>query len=175
MRSPLRSRLSLLFVAGLVASAALLSTAGGAGAASPIGADGTVHACYKAKGKAKGTLRVVPTGKACKKKRHEKPIVWALKGPAGTSGAAATQGDVSGLLDLIHQQSAAIDSLKGQLQAVLTPVCSQLTILTQQANLLRSVINGLGLNGVLTGLGGLLIVPTVPAPLDAFDCPALSL
>ena len=97
-------------------------------AAAPIGSDGVVHACYKAKGKPKGALRVVKPGKRCKAKKGEKAIAWTIfgapgatgsQGDAGTGGAsgtnAASQQDVLALLGLIQQQSALIDSLTSQL------------------------------------------------------------
>jgi hypothetical protein len=180
-------------------------------AAAPIGSDGVVHACYKAKGKPKGAVRVVKPGKACKTKKGEKAIAWTVFGSPGTSGStgstgtpgttAATQKDLLALLGLIQQQAALIDSLTGQLgalgldidslQQILNGVtngelqsviaslplvgdlCDQLSAVTNQANALRTVISGLGLNGALTLIGGLLQIPALPAALNPFSCPAV--
>jgi hypothetical protein len=59
-------------------------------AASPVGKDGTIHACYKVKGKPKGTLRVVGAQKRCK--RGERKVVWNASGQGGQSGTAGQNG-----------------------------------------------------------------------------------
>lgn len=59
-------------------------------AASPVGKDGTIHACYKVKGKPKGTLRVVGAQKRCK--RGERKVIWSAAGQSGQSGAAGQTG-----------------------------------------------------------------------------------
>ncbi|HEX2128757.1 MAG TPA: hypothetical protein VHF58_06025 [Solirubrobacterales bacterium] len=152
-------------------------------AAAPIGSDGVVHACYKAKGKPKGALRVVKAGKPCKAKKGEKPIAWTIFGAPGATGAqgatgetatgGATKQDLLTLLGLIQQQSTMIDQLTSQLDGLtgqLGSICDQLSLVTGQSNALRTVIGGLGLNGVLTTLGGLLQIPALPAALDPFSC-----
>jgi len=50
-------------------------------------------------------------------------------------------------------------------------LCTQSEGLTEQVNLVGEAVEGLGLNGVLTGLGGLLVVPPLPEPLAPFSCP----
>ena len=228
-------RRALSAAAVLLALIGLTLAARPAGAA-PIGSDGVVHACYKAKGKPKGALRVVKPGKSCKTKKGEKAIAWTVfgtpgaTGAQGNSGTAGTQGatkqDLLTLLGLIQQQSSVIDQLTSQLGAlgvdvddlagqlgalgldldsltsqlgllngdvnglesildgitngelqsaigavpVLDTVCDQLSAVTNQSNALRTVISGLGLNGVLTALGGLLQIPALPAALDPFSC-----
>ncbi len=59
-------------------------------AASPVGKDGTIHACYKVKGKPKGTLRVVGVKKHCK--RGERKVVWNAAGQGGQGGTAGQPG-----------------------------------------------------------------------------------
>lgn len=61
-------------------------------AKSPI-AGGVIHACLKTKGKpaVRGTLRVVKSARACKKK-GEKAIAWNVAGSAGAPGAAGGNG-----------------------------------------------------------------------------------
>ena len=74
--------------ATVVAYLALFVALGGGGAfavTSIIGADGTINGCYAAKGRAKGTLRVVPEGARCR--RGEKPISWNQRGEPGQRGA----------------------------------------------------------------------------------------
>lgn len=51
---------------------------------------GTITACQKARGAAKGRLRVVPSGARCR--RGEKRLAWAVAGPAGPAGAPGEPG-----------------------------------------------------------------------------------
>ena len=51
-------------------------------------------------------------------------------------------------------------------------LCTQATSLTSQSNQLGTALGGLSLNGILTGLGGLLNIPAVPTALPAFTCPS---
>jgi hypothetical protein len=80
--------LALLAVLGLTAFGSSAS------AASPIAKDGKIHACYKAKGKGKGTLRLVRNGKVrCPKKW--KKVAWYANGrpgPQGSQGQAGATG-----------------------------------------------------------------------------------
>ncbi|HET7574208.1 MAG TPA: collagen-like protein [Solirubrobacterales bacterium] len=65
-----------------------------AGAASIVARDGKVHACYKAKGKGRGTLRVVRSAKARCPKRWKK-VAWnagGAPGPRGETGALGSTG-----------------------------------------------------------------------------------
>ena len=82
------------FLASALAAAMLLvGLCGTSHAASPVGKDGTIHACYKVKGKPKGTLRVIPTKARCK--RGERKVVWnaaSQSGQSGTSGQAGSSG-----------------------------------------------------------------------------------
>jgi hypothetical protein len=135
-------------------------------AAAPIGADGVVHACYKAKGKPKGALRVVKAGKKCKAKKGEKAIAWTVFGSSGTSGTqgdtgttgdpgtdSASKQDLLTLLGLIQGQSALIDQLTGQLGALGVDVDS----LTSQLDALGLDLDSLtgdvdGLQGILSGV-----------------------
>lgn len=72
--------------------ALLLSTAGPASAAQPFGKDGTIYACFKAKGKNRGALRVVSRKPACKRMRGWRPLSWSAVDPGGTSGQVGSQG-----------------------------------------------------------------------------------
>ena len=162
-----------------------------------IGADGTIHACYKTKGKAKGALRVVPAGKPCKRKRAERPLSWSV----GSTATTVSDPDMLALFSYIQQQQQRIvaletildgvtnaelggvisklDGITGvQLQdavdslPVIASLCTQLSGVTTQVDALRTVIGGLGLNGVLTALGGVLNIPALPAALGPYACPA---
>jgi hypothetical protein len=82
-------------VAALVAIAMMLMLSTGAGAASLVAKDGLIHACVKAKGKGKGTLRVVRNSKA-KCPRGWKKTAWNAAGPAGSGGANGENGGSGG-------------------------------------------------------------------------------
>src|SRR5215211_6348438 len=62
-----------------------------ASGASLIAKDGKIHACYKAKGKGKGTLRVVRSAKVKCPKRWKK-VAWYAAGSAGPQGEAGGPG-----------------------------------------------------------------------------------
>jgi hypothetical protein len=75
----LRRRVTYGNVAATVALA--VATAGFAAAVIP-GPDGTIHACYRAKG---GAVRVVDANTSCR--RNERSVSWSQIGPRGEMGA----------------------------------------------------------------------------------------
>jgi hypothetical protein len=85
------SRVGTLALA-LLATVALCAAvvAGEAGAAKLVGKDGRIYACYKAKGKAKGAVRLIPKKSHCKK--GTKRISWSVSGPAGEGGQSGENG-----------------------------------------------------------------------------------
>jgi len=183
-------------------------------AASPVGKDGTIHACYKVKGKPKGTLRVVGAQKRCK--RGERKVVWNAAGQSGSNGTTGQNGSsgsgqsgadgangssspnevalktqiaslnvkIDGLEKILGGLTngdllGAVDTVKGLTNTDLTEtvdalplvssLCLQVPLLTEQDNLLRTVIGGLGLSSALEAIG-LLEIPTLPTALDPFSC-----
>src|SRR5262249_29186201 len=85
------TRIPLAVVAAVAALAVSLALAGSA-AAAPIGKDGKINACYRVKGKPKGTLRVVKSARA-RCHRGERRVAWVLAGAPGAAGAAGVPGD----------------------------------------------------------------------------------
>lgn len=81
-------------MSALAAVMLLVGLCGTSLAASPVGKDGTIHACYKVKGKPKGTLRVVGAKKRCK--HGERKVVWSAAGQGGQPGAAGQNGSSGG-------------------------------------------------------------------------------
>lgn len=79
-------------IASLVGVVILLfALVGTAGAASPVGKDGKIHACYRVKGKPKGNLRIVPAKqKRCK--RGERKVAWSASSTTGMPGVNGTVG-----------------------------------------------------------------------------------
>jgi hypothetical protein len=123
--------------------------------------------------------------------KGEKKVSWKKKGkegPAGPTGPQGPSGLTSELLETITQQQLTIQTLTTQVNTLTTrldaltetvnglspqvaALCGRMSAVTTRANVLRTAIDGLGLNSVLTTLGGALIVPALPAPLSAFSCP----
>jgi len=90
--APLENRFRLAPAVMLAAAATLLvSLVGTAGAAAPIGQDGTIHACYRVKGKPKGGLRVVPSAKK-RCKRGERKVTWNVTGTSAQTGTSGQSG-----------------------------------------------------------------------------------
>lgn len=158
-----------------------------ASGASLIAKDGKIHACYKAKGKGKGTLRVVRNGKVrCPKKWRK--VSWYAgsgynggsptpgpagpPGPQGERGLPGTAGNVvvEELEDKVSELLTRVESLEALLPTV-ESLCAQAEVLTDQVNAVESAVSGLGLNAVLTTLGGVLEIPTLPGALPSFSCP----
>lgn len=136
----------------LAAAATLLvgmvSTAGAA--APPIGKDGTIHACYRVKGKPKGGLRVVPSAKT-RCKRGERKVVWSAAGPGGQVGANGTGQSGAG--------TGGAQGQSGSSGTAGTPGANEVALKTEVASLslklegLEGVLQGIG-KGDLTGLLG---------------------
>src|SRR3954469_25859722 len=190
---------SLLFGLGLCAF--VLFTSSPASAAGIVAKDGKIHACYKAKGKGKGTLRLVRSAKVkCPKKW--KKASWYASGQGGSQGKAGAPGNpgetgtnggsglpgttgtvtVKALEDKVTELLTKVQSLetvlKGinnqQLQEAIAsvPVVGELC---GQAKALNKQSTALG--GALSGLSTvvdtltLMGLPTVPTALPAFECP----
>lgn len=128
--------LLILFLA--LAAGLLLSSSGTASAAAPpIAKNGTINACYKTKGKGKGTLRLVGSGKArCPRKWRKvawqttpaagprgeagAPGVAGQPGPAGNSGLPGADANdlIVGLEGKVAQLLVKVETLEGVLAGV---------------------------------------------------------
>ena len=179
----IRTRTSMS-LALLILLAALLLVPPVVSAAPPVGKDGKIHACYKWKGKKKGTLRVVGGAKVrCPRKWRK--VSWYVRGPVGppigAPGPAGPQGErgLPGATDeaIVKQLEGKVSELLTrveQLEALLPTVqtlCAQVATVTSQVNAVEDALGGLNLNAVLTTLGGVLDIPTLPGALPAFSCP----
>jgi hypothetical protein len=130
-----------LFAAAALCAAVVVGEASGA----LIGKNGRVYACYKAKGKRKGAVRLVPKKGKCHK--GEKKVSWSAAGPSGQSGengqngenGAAGEGGAGG-----EKGAAGTQGLEKQVQSLTTKVTS-----------LEGVLKGIT-NGDLTGMLGKL-------------------
>jgi hypothetical protein len=195
-------RLAVAAVAMSLAAALILTAvSGSASAASPVAKDGRIHACYKAKGKAKGTLRVVRSAKV-RCPRGWKKTAWNAggvlgasgenggngvgePGSAGGNGANGTTGTNAKVTSLESQVTELLTKLKS-LESVLAGITNTqlkeaignvpvVASLCTEAKKLNEQSNGLGT--ALGALGALLdpltggALPTIPAALPAFQCP----
>lgn len=189
----------MLFLLALSSFVLFASTP--ASAASIVAKDGKIHACYKAKGKGKGTLRVVRSAKVKCPKRWKK-TAWYAAGPAGSQGQAGTPGSNgetgtnggSGLPGTTG--TVTVKALEDKVTELLTKVQSLETILKglnnqqlKEAIAAVPVVDALcgqakslneqsgALGGALSGLTTvvdtltLMGLPSVPAALPPFECP----
>ena len=90
-RESVKPRSAPLAIAVLLSSVLLLVGLGGTASAAPPGKNGTIHACYKVKGKPKGAMRVVMSAKA-RCRRGERKVAWSAVGPGGQAGSPGQVG-----------------------------------------------------------------------------------
>jgi hypothetical protein len=156
----LRGRAGCLVV--FMACASLLFASAPASAASIVGKDGKIHACYKAKGKAKGTLRVVRSAKVKCPKRWKK-VSWYASGqagPQGQNGAPGAPGETgtnggSGLPGTTG--TVTVQALEDKVTELLTKVQSLETVLKGIDNTqLKEAIAGIAKTEALEGAVGSL-------------------
>ena len=151
--APVKHRFALGTLLGLLASAMLLlGFSSVASAAKPIGADGRIHTCYKVKGKAKGSLRVTPAGKKCRKGWRK--LAWVATGGAGATGAAGSNGaSGTGVNGQGANGSNGTDGANGtdKTAALETRISS----LALQVESLEGLLDGVG-KGELRGVVGTL-------------------
>lgn len=136
------SRIGTLALALLAAAALFVAMAAGEASGALVGKEGRVYACYKAKGKRKGAVRLVAKNAHCRK--GEKKVSWSVAGPAGESGSngengVGGEGGTGGEKGLTGTQG-----LEKQIQALTTKVTS-----------LESVLKGVSSTELLGALGKL--------------------
>jgi hypothetical protein len=195
-------RLTTVAVLTALAVVLLLTwTNASASARSIVAKDGRIHACYKVKGKAKGTLRVVRSAKA-RCPRGWKKTAWNAGGAPGAagenggngagepgsaggngaSGTAGTNAKVSSLESQVTELLTKLKSLESVLAGITNAQLKEaignvpvVATLCAEAKKLNEQSNGLGtaLGAVNTILDPLTLLPlpTVPAALPAFQCP----
>jgi hypothetical protein len=143
----------------LAAAALCVALAADAGAAKLVGKDGKVYACYKAKGKSKGAVRLVTKKGHCKK--GEKKVSWNVSGPAGEAGQGGENG--SGGESGSGGETGATGA-KGLEQKV--------TALTSKVTSLESILGGItnsdltGMLSKLQGISGTQLQETVASLAD---------
>jgi hypothetical protein len=185
----------------LLALLGLLAFGSTASATPPIAKDGKIHACYKAKGKGKGAMRLVRNGKVRCPKRWKKVAWYAAgqTGPAGQPGAAGANGPagpqgerglpgsagnvvVEDLEKQVKELLTKVQSLEGVLQGITNtdlkeaiaavPVVQALCTQTEALNDQTTAL-GTTLSGLSTVLDTLTVLglPSIPTALPPFECP----
>lgn len=127
-------------IVSLVAAAILLiALVGTAGAASPVGKDGKIHACYRVKGKPKGSLRIVPAKqKRCR--RGERKVAWSASSMTAVPGVNGTADNTDGQSGSNGSSGAnGTDGSNGNEAALKAQVAG----LTLQVESLKGVLDGL--------------------------------
>jgi hypothetical protein len=153
LRSDRRPRLALALAAALCALLLVSALAESAAAAGIVGKDGKVYACYRTKGKAKGTVRLVAKKKHCRK--GEKKLSWNATGQAGDNGQSGSNGEsgpggepgAAGLEARVEKLTNRVESLEDKLKGItntdLTGVLSKLNGVsaTQLQEAVKSIAN----------------------------------
>jgi hypothetical protein len=135
------ARPAAIAIAALLAATLLPASGTGSASAAPlVGKDGKIHACYKAKGKGKGTLRVVRSARV-RCPRGWKKAAWNASGQAGSAGEQGAAGGPGGAGEAGGQgaggaaaTSAKISSLESQVTELLTKLKSLESILAGVTN-----------------------------------------
>jgi hypothetical protein len=118
-------RLPLLVTAILICAALVLTALAESAAAGLVAKDGKVYACYRTKGKAKGTVRLVAKQRKCRK--GEKKISWSATGPAGENGQSGANGEsgagggapgAAGLEGRIEKLTDRVETLESKLKGI---------------------------------------------------------
>jgi hypothetical protein len=120
-----------------LAVALCLFVAAPASAARIVGKDGKVHACYKLRGKAKGSVRLVAKKAKCRK--GERRVAWNAVGQKGGAGETG-EGDPGSTGEGGGPGATGTAALEKQVSA-----------LTSKVSALEGVLKGVT-NGDLTGL-----------------------
>lgn len=169
----------------ILALLGLLAFSSTASAAPPVARDGKIYACYKAKGKGKGTLRLVRSGKLRCPHRWKKVSWYANGGPAspqpllaspgpkgdtgpqGQQGVPGTAGNVvvQTLEDKVSELLNRVETLEG----VVVSLCAQTELLNDQTSALGTTLGSLNtlLDTLLLGFSPI----EVPTALPKFSCP----
>jgi hypothetical protein len=172
---------------GLLAAVLLLTWGGEPASAAPlVGKDGKIHACYKVKGKAKGTLRVVRSAKVRCPRRWKK-VAWMAAGSAaapaengaagqpGATGGTGLPGTTPNVADLeakvteLQTKVTELLAKVGSLESVLVSVCTQTKSLNEQTKKLGE--STAALNTLLDTLIIAFVPVSVPTALTGFSCP----
>ena len=141
------SRIGTIALALLAAAALCAAVIVGGASGALVGKNGRVYACYKAKGKRKGAVRLVAKKAKCHK--GEKKVSWGVSGPSGEGGENGQNGEngVGGEGGAGGEKGLSTQGLEKQVQS-----------LTSKLTSLESVLKGISpgdLTGMLSKLQGI--------------------
>jgi len=159
----------------LALCAFILFTSSPASAAGIVAKDGKIHACYKAKGKGKGTLRVVRSAKAKCPKKWKKvawyagasPVGPGVPGPQGSAGATGPQGE---------KGEAGPQGLPGRNEnLVLNELEDKVTELLSKVQSLETILNGISNTQLKEAIAGIAKTEALEAAVDSLCTQASAL
>ena len=131
-----------------------------AAAASLAGKDGMIHACFKAKGKGKGTLRVVRSARA-KCPRGWKKTAWSARGPAATGGSGE-EGSAGGSGEGGTPGTTGATGTTGA-KGTVSSLEKQVTELLTKVKGLESILSGINNAQLKEAIGAVPVVQTLCA------------
>lgn len=142
------------FILALLAFLAFSATAS---AAAPVAKDGKIHACYKAKGKGKGTLRLVGSGKA-RCPRGWRKAAWYANGAPSSPGLIASPGPAGPKGDTGPEGKQGVPGVEGNV--VVKELEDKVTELLTKVESLEGILSGVTNGELLNAIGA---VPAVGA------------
>jgi hypothetical protein len=159
----------------LAALVLLLMPAAPASAGYPIAKDGKIYACFKTKGRGKGTVRVIRNAKVrCQRKWRK--MAWhatARPGPHGSRGEIGAAGSPGSTAEAVQQLEGRVNEMLTRiekLELAVGSLCGQVDALTDQSNDLVGSMEAL--NTTLGTLVALFTPVDLPSALPAYDCPS---
>lgn len=175
------SRAKFLPLLLLVVLSLLLLSAAPASAGYPIAKDGKIYACFKTKGRGKGTVRIIRNAKVrCPRKWRK--MAWhatARSGPQGAAGATGSTGATGEKGAPGGAGNVSVEALEGKVTELLARVeglesavgslCGQVEALTGQSGELVDSMEAL--NTTLTTLVALFTPISLPSALPSYNCP----
>lgn len=135
-----------------------LLLAGDAGAATSLIKNGKINACYKVRGKAKGSMRLLAGKGHCK--HGERKLSWSVAGTTGAQGATGAQGGEGsqGSTGPQGNPGAKGESGSGGGGATLANLETKVASLNAEVQALEDLLEGVGtgdLSGVVNKLNGI--------------------
>ena len=159
------SRIGTLALALLAAAALCAAVIATEASGALVGKDGRVYACYKAKGKRKGAVRLVAKKGKCHK--GEKKVSWGVAGPSGESGSNGENGTGGEGGTGGEKGTTGTQGLEKQVQSLTTKVTSLESVLKGITNteLLGALgkLQGVSANGLQEAVAKVPIVNTLCA------------
>lgn len=159
--------LAIAAVALLGAVLALAWAGSPASAASIVAKDGKIHACYKVKGKARGTLRVV-RGAKVRCPRGWKKTAWNAAGVAGGNGGNGENGSGGGAGEPGSPGSAGGTGTTAE-KASISSLEKQVTDLLAKVKSLEGILSGISNAQLKDAIGAVPVVQMLCAQTKSLN------